>query len=124
VPEFTRAEAADAISYALTAFQTFRNTVPRERARMLRRWYAVCEEHTEDLAKIVTWENGKPLAEATGEIKYGNSFFEWFSEEAPRIYGDVIPSSIKGNRIVTIRQPIGVVGIITPWNFPMGNILQ
>ena len=91
---------------------------------MLRAWHAVCEEHTEDLAKIVTWENGKPLAEAVGEVKYGNSFFEWFSEEAPRIYGDVIPSSVKGNRIVTIRQPIGVAGIITPWNFPIGNILQ
>jgi len=91
---------------------------------MLRAWHAACEEHAEDLAKIITWENGKPLAEARGEVKYGNSFFEWFSEEAPRMYGDVIPSSIKGNRIITIRQPIGVVGIITPWNFPLGIPLR
>jgi acyl-CoA reductase-like NAD-dependent aldehyde dehydrogenase len=63
------------------------------------------------------------LAEAKGEVTYGSSFFEWFSEEAPRMYGDVIPSSIKGNRIITIRQPVGVVGIITPWNFPMGTRL-
>jgi succinate-semialdehyde dehydrogenase / glutarate-semialdehyde dehydrogenase len=124
VPEFTRAETADAISHARVAFETFRNTSPRERARLLRAWHAACQEHSEDLAKLITWENGKPLAEAKGEVNYGNSFFEWFSEEAPRIYGDVIPSSIKGNRIITIRQPVGVVGIITPWNFPLGICLQ
>lgn len=120
LPELTRAETADAISHALTAFQSFRNTIPRERARLLRKWFDLCQTHSSDLAKIITWENGKPFAEAKGEVMYGSSFIEWFSEEAPRVYGDVIPSSIKGNRIITLRQPIGVVGIITPWNFPMG----
>jgi succinate-semialdehyde dehydrogenase / glutarate-semialdehyde dehydrogenase len=116
----TRTETAEAISHALTAFKTFRNTVPRERARMLRKWYDLCQTHATDIAKLLTWENGKALAEAKAEVTYGSSFFEWFSEEAPRIYGDVIPSTSKGNRIITLRQPIGVVGIITPWNFPMG----
>jgi succinate-semialdehyde dehydrogenase/glutarate-semialdehyde dehydrogenase len=98
----------------------FRNTTPRERAKLLRKWYDLCLENASDIAKILTWENGKPIAEAKGEVTYGSSFFEWFSEEAPRMYGDVIPSTFKGNRIITIRQPVGVVGIITPWNFPMG----
>ena len=120
LPEFTRADTAEAISHASAAFQSFRNTTPRERARILRRWYDLCQQHSNDIAKILTWENGKPFAEAKGEVTYGSSFFEWFSEEAPRMYGDVIPSSFKGNRIITLRQPVGVVGIITPWNFPMG----
>ena len=122
LPELTRIETAEAISHALVAFQSFRNTVPRERARLLRKWFDLCQTHSSDIAKILTWENGKPLAEAKGEVAYGSSFLEWFSEEAPRIYGDVIPSTIKGNRIITIRQPVGVVGIITPWNFPMGML--
>jgi len=67
------------------------------------------------LAKIITWENGKPLADATGEITYAANFFEWFSEEAPRAYGDTIPASIPGNRIITIKEPIGVCGLITPY---------
>lgn len=113
-------ETAEAISHAATAFQSFRNTIPRERALLLRKWFEVCQTNSSDIAKILTWENGKPLAEAKGEVNYGSSFFEWFAEEAKRIYGDVIPSSFKGNRIITLRQPIGVVGIITPWNFPMG----
>lgn len=121
VPEMTRKETSEAIASALTAFQAFRNTLPRERAHMVRKWGELCNTHASDLAKIITWENGKPLAEAKGEVAYGSSFFEWFSEEAPRIYGDVIPSSYKGNRIITIRQPIGVVGVITPWNFPLGT---
>ena len=121
LPEFTRAKTAEAVSHALTAFQSFCNTIPRDRARLLRKWFELCQAHSSDLAKILTWENGKPLAEAKGEVAYGSSFFEWFSEEAPRMYGDVIPSSFKGNRIITLRQPVGVVGIITPWNFPMGS---
>jgi succinate-semialdehyde dehydrogenase / glutarate-semialdehyde dehydrogenase len=124
LPELTRTETAEAISHATTAFATFRNTTPRERSRMLRNWFNLCQQHSSDLAKLLTWENGKPLAEAEGEVTYGSSFFEWFSEEAPRIYGDVIPSSFKGNRIITIRQPVGVVGIITPWNFPMAMITR
>jgi succinate-semialdehyde dehydrogenase / glutarate-semialdehyde dehydrogenase len=80
----------------------------------------LCRANASDLAVILTRENGKPLKEAEAEVAYGSSFLEWFSEEAPRIYGDTISSSYKGIRVVTLRQPVGVVGIITPWNFPMG----
>jgi len=120
LPELTSDETAQAISQAGVSFDAFRNTMPRERSRLLRKLFDLCEMHAMDLAKIVTWENGKPLLQAQQEIAYGNSFFEWFSEEAPRVYGDVIPSSYKGNRVITIKQPIGVVGLITPWNFPNG----
>lgn len=72
-------------------------------------------ENSEDIAKLITWENGKPLADAKGEAAYAASFFEWFSEEAPRVYGDTIPASIAGNRVVTIKEPVGVCGLITPY---------
>jgi succinate-semialdehyde dehydrogenase/glutarate-semialdehyde dehydrogenase len=72
-------------------------------------------ENSEDIASLITWENGKPLADAKGEATYAANFFEWFSEEAPRIYGDTIPASIPGNRIVTIKEPVGVCGLITPY---------
>jgi succinate-semialdehyde dehydrogenase/glutarate-semialdehyde dehydrogenase len=71
-------------------------------------------ENAEDIAKLITWENGKPLADAKGEAAYAASFFEWFSEEAPRVYGDTIPASVPGNRVVTIKEPVGVCGLITP----------
>jgi acyl-CoA reductase-like NAD-dependent aldehyde dehydrogenase len=74
-------------------------------------------ENSEDIARLITWENGKPLADAKGEATYAANFFEWFSEEAPRIYGDTIPASIPGNRIVTIKEPVGVCGLITPYVF-------
>jgi succinate-semialdehyde dehydrogenase / glutarate-semialdehyde dehydrogenase len=75
-------------------------------------------ENADDLATLITWENGKPMADAKGEVTYAANFFEWFSEEAPRIYGDTIPSSIPGNRVWTLKEPVGVCGLITPWNFP------
>jgi len=81
-------------------------------------------ENADDLATLITWENGKPLADAKGEVTYAANFFEWFGEEAPRQYGDTIPASIPGNRIVTIREPIGVCGLITPWNFPAAMITR
>ena len=81
-------------------------------------------ENADDIAKLITWENGKPIAEAKGEAAYAASFFEWFSEEAPRTYGDAIPASIAGNRIITIKQPVGVCGLITPWNFPAAMITR
>ena len=80
--------------------------------------------NAEDIAKLITWENGKPLTEAKGEAAYAASFFEWFGEEAPRTYGDHIPATVAGNRIVTIRQPVGVCGLITPWNFPAAMITR
>jgi len=81
-------------------------------------------ENADDLATLITWENGKPLADAKGEVTYAANFFEWFSEEAPRQYGDTIPATIPGNRIATIREPIGVCGLITPWNFPAAMITR
>lgn len=81
-------------------------------------------DNSEDLAKIITWENGKPLADAKGEVAYAASFLEWFSEEAPRIDGDTVPASIPGNRIFTVKEPVGVCGLITPWNFPAAMVTR
>ena len=103
-----------AVRAASSAFELFRKTTGRERARMLRRWHQLMLENAEDLATLITWENGKPLADATGEVTYAANFLEWFAEEAPRIYGDTIPASIAGNRIITFKEPIGVCGLITP----------
>lgn len=113
-----------AIHAASIALQKFRRTGARERSHMLRRWHDLMMENLEDLAKIITWENGKPLADARTEVKYAAGFFEWFSEEAPRIYGDVIQSSTSHNRIITLREPIGVCALITPWNFPAAMITR
>ncbi|KAI9374998.1 Aldehyde/histidinol dehydrogenase [Aspergillus egyptiacus] len=123
-PEFSAADTQKAIQAASEAFPKFRSTLARERARMLRRWYQLMMDNAEDLATLITWENGKPLADAKGEVNYAASFFEWFSEEAPRIYGDTIPASVPGNRVMTIKQPVGVCGLITPWNFPAAMITR
>ncbi|RHZ62809.1 NAD-dependent succinate-semialdehyde dehydrogenase [Aspergillus thermomutatus] len=123
-PEFDVLDTEKAIEAASAAFPKFRKTLARERARMLRRWYQLMMDNAEDLATLITWENGKPLADAKGEVNYAASFFEWFSEEAPRIYGDTIPASIPGNRIMTLKQPVGVCGLITPWNFPAAMITR
>lgn len=111
-------EAADA------AFKTFRKTTARERADLLQRMYDGIMANKDDLAKLITLENGKPLADAQGEVKYAASFFKWFAEQAPHITGDVIQSSVPGSRILALRQPVGVCGIITPWNFPAAMIAR
>jgi len=81
---------------------------------MLRKWYQLMMDNAEDIAKLITWENGKPLNDAKGEAAYAAGFFEWFSEEAPRIDGDTIPATVPGNRVFTIKEPVGVCGLITP----------
>lgn len=91
---------------------------------MLRNWYNLMQENAEDIATLITWENGKPLADAKGEATYAANFFNWFSEEAPRLYGDTIGASLPGNRVITMRQPVGVCGLITPWNFPAAMITR
>ncbi|MWV26855.1 NAD-dependent succinate-semialdehyde dehydrogenase [Aurantiacibacter rhizosphaerae] len=96
----------------------------KERSDILRRWYDLICENTEALARLMTLESGKPLDEARGEVKYGASFIEWFSEEARRAYGEVIPPHAAGKRIVTLRQPVGTCAAITPWNFPMAMITR
>jgi len=123
-PEFDPQDTKEAITAAETAFESFRKTTGRERSKLLRKWYDLVVQNSEDLATLITWENGKPTADAKGEVTYAANFFEWFSEEAPRIYGDTIPSSIPGNRVWTIKEPVGVCGLITPWNFPAAMITR
>src|SRR5262245_16481714 len=112
------AETRRAIEAADRAWPGWRAKTAKERAAVLRRWYDLMMANQDDLARILTAEQGKPLNEARGEIAYGASFVEWFSEEAKRVYGDTIPGPSRDKRIVTIKQPIGVVACITPWNFP------
>ncbi|KAI8840229.1 Aldehyde/histidinol dehydrogenase [Chytridium lagenaria] len=119
VSNLTASLTTCAIDAAAGSFKTWKKTTGRDRARILRKWHDLMIQHKEDLAMIMTAESGKPLAEARGEVDYSASYFEWFSEEAPRIYGDVIPSPIQDHRVLTMKQPIGVCFLITPWNFPL-----
>jgi succinate-semialdehyde dehydrogenase/glutarate-semialdehyde dehydrogenase len=112
------AETRRAIEAAERAQLEWRQTTAKERAAILRKWLQLTMEAQEDLAQIMTAEQGKPLAESRGEIAYGANYIEWFAEEAKRIYGDTIPQSSNDQRIVVIKQPVGVVACITPWNFP------
>jgi len=124
VADLTTADTQAAIDAAYAAGPEWAALSGKERAVILRRWHDLMIEHTEDLATILTAEMGKPLHEARGEIHYGASFIEWFAEEAKRIYGDVIPGQSRDKRIVVLKQPIGVVGAITPWNFPNAMITR
>lgn len=124
VSECNVEDAKEAVKAAEKAFASFSKTTARSRARMLRKWFDLMTENSEQLAKIVTMENGKPLAEAKGEVAYSASFLEWFSEEAPRITGDTIPTQLTGTRMFTIRQPIGPCAMLTPWNFPSAMITR
>ncbi len=112
------AETKRAIEAAAKAYEQWRHTTAKERAALLRRWFDLIMESQEDLARMMTAEQGKPLFEARGEIAYGASYVEWFAEEAKRIYGDTIPQPSNDKRVVCIKQPVGVVACITPWNFP------
>ena len=124
VPNMGATETRNAIESAKAALPNWRNKTAAERSAILRRWYELQMENLEDLAHILTIEQGKPLNEARGEIKYGASFVEWFAEEGKRIYGDVIPGHGADKRIVVIKQSIGVVAAITPWNFPNAMITR
>lgn len=124
VPQLGRAETARAILSAENAMQGWRNLTGKERAGILHKWFDLILENQVDLATILTAEMGKPLGESMGEIAYGASFVEWYGEEAKRIYGETIPSHQVDKRIFVIKQPIGVVGAITPWNFPCAMILR
>lgn len=117
-------QATAAVAAASGALPGWRGKTAKERAAVLRRWHDLIMENQDDLAIIMTAEQGKPLKESKGEIAYGASFVEWFAEEAKRVYGDVIPSHQPGKQIVVIKQPIGVVGAITPWNFPTAMITR
>ena len=124
LPDMGVEETRDAINSANTAQKSWAALTAKERSIKIRKWYELIIENKEDLAKILTAEMGKPYAEALGEIAYGASFVEWFAEEAKRVYGDTIPGHQEDKRIVVIKQPVGVVGAITPWNFPNAMITR
>jgi succinate-semialdehyde dehydrogenase / glutarate-semialdehyde dehydrogenase len=124
VPEMGQIETTKAIEAAQLAFEHWKTSTASQRATLLRKWYDLLIEHQHDLAMILTAEQGKPLNEAIGEIKYGAQYIEWFAEETRRIYGDMIPGQDSEKRIMIMKQPIGVVGIITPWNFPNAMIAR
>jgi succinate-semialdehyde dehydrogenase/glutarate-semialdehyde dehydrogenase len=124
VPSLGRAETRQAVAAAERAFESWRAVSAKERSDALRRWADLCLQHRNDLATIMTLEQGKPLAESKAEIAYGTSFLHWFAEEARRVYGDVIPSNRRDQRIVVLKQPVGVVAAITPWNFPNAMITR
>lgn len=124
VPNMGAAETKRAILAAEQAGPAWRSKTAKERANLLRKWFDLMMANQEDLAILMTAEQGKPLAEARGEIAYGASFIEWFAEEAKRVYGDTIPQHQADKRIVVLKQPIGVVAAITPWNFPNAMITR
>jgi succinate-semialdehyde dehydrogenase/glutarate-semialdehyde dehydrogenase len=124
LPRFKEAETANAIEVAHRAFLSWRQTTAKTRSEVLRRWYELMLQHRDDLATLITLEEGKPLAEAKVEIDYAASFLQWFSEEAKRVRGDVIPAPRDTARIVVLKEPIGVCAAITPWNFPAAMITR
>ncbi|CAJ0822019.1 Succinate-semialdehyde dehydrogenase [NADP(+)] GabD [Ralstonia wenshanensis] len=117
-------DARAATDAAARAFPGWRDTLPKDRAAVLRRWYALILEHTDSLARLISLEQGKPLAEGRGEVMYGASYVAWFADEATRIYGDVIPQQQRGKRMTAIKEPVGIVAAITPWNFPLAMIAR
>ncbi|WP_332368069.1 aldehyde dehydrogenase family protein [Spirosoma telluris] len=113
-----------AIDVANAAWPAYRDLTAKERSNLLRKWFTLILEHKDELARLMTIECGKVLSESLGEVDYGASFIEWFAEEAKRTYGDVIPANTKDKRLVVIKQSIGVVAAITPWNFPLAMITR
>ena len=124
VPLMSAAETTRAIAAAEAALPIWRAKTAKERATIMRRWFELILAHGDDLARMITAECGKPLAEAKGEVGYGASFIEWFAEEAKRAYGETIPPVVADKRLITIKQPIGVCAAITPWNFPLAMITR
>jgi succinate-semialdehyde dehydrogenase/glutarate-semialdehyde dehydrogenase len=124
VPNFGAEETRAAIEAAHAAFPAWAARTAKDRAAILRRWHDLMLQHADDLATLMTAEQGKPLAEARGEVLYAASFIEWFAEEGKRVYGDVIPGHQPDKRIFVLRQPVGVVAAITPWNFPAAMITR
>ncbi|OMF83125.1 NAD-dependent succinate-semialdehyde dehydrogenase [Paenibacillus glucanolyticus] len=124
VPKGGKREAQQAVDAAAAAFSDWSGRTANDRGELLRRWHQLIADHTDELARIMTTEQGKPLKEAAGEIRYANSFVEWYAEEGKRIYGETIPGSSSRQRIIVTKQPVGVVAAITPWNFPASMITR
>jgi succinate-semialdehyde dehydrogenase/glutarate-semialdehyde dehydrogenase len=124
VPDCGKEEATRAIDAANSAWPQWRNLTAKQRADYLHRWAGLIDQHKEDLAILMTLEQGKPIVESRTEIDYGNAFIKWFAEEGRRVYGDIIPSNVPKQHILVMKQSIGVVAAITPWNFPMAMITR
>jgi succinate-semialdehyde dehydrogenase / glutarate-semialdehyde dehydrogenase len=124
VPKFGRAETRTAIDAAARAYPAWRKKTAKERAAVLRRWFDLMMANQDDLARLMTLEQGKPLTESRGEVAYAAAFLEWFGEEAKRVYGDTIPGHQADKRILVVKEPVGVVACITPWNFPLAMITR
>ncbi|KAJ6324940.1 hypothetical protein OIU76_012100 [Salix suchowensis] len=124
VPCMGQSETNDAISSAYSAFRSWSKLTASERSQRLRKWYDLLISHKEEIGQLITLEQGKPLKEAMGEVIYGASFIEFYAEEAKRVYGDIIPSTLGDRRLFVLKQPVGVVGAITPWNFPLAMITR
>ncbi|MDH3330555.1 MAG: aldehyde dehydrogenase family protein, partial [Desulfobulbaceae bacterium] len=124
VPGLGKDETRLAVAAAEKAYSPWRNMTAKDRSSILRRWFDLIMRNQEDLAVIMTAEQGKPLAESRGEIAYAASFVEWFAEEGKRIYGDTIPMGQRGKRIIVLKEPVGVCAAITPWNFPSAMITR
>ena len=124
VPNLGAEETQAAIDAAHAAFPAWRGLLAAERAKVLRRWYELQQEHAEDLAQLMTAEQGKPLAEARAEVDYGSSFTEFYAEQSRRVLGEIIPTPKQSGRVLVLKQPVGVVGAITPWNFPFAMITR
>ncbi|XP_064629008.1 succinate-semialdehyde dehydrogenase, mitochondrial-like [Lineus longissimus] len=124
VPDMDQQDVVEAIKIAHQAFQTWKKTTAKERCAVLKKWYTLMIAEHENLAKLSTAEMGKPVAEGRGEVAYGAGFAEYFAEEAKRSYGDFIPSPVASKRLLAIRQPVGVVAMITPWNFPFATVTR
>ncbi|MEO7493823.1 MAG: NAD-dependent succinate-semialdehyde dehydrogenase [Massilia sp.] len=124
VADSDAADAGAALDSAAAAFEPWRARSARERAQLIKRWHALIIANTEDLARLISREQGKPLAEARGEVAYGASYVEWFAEEAVRAYGDIIPEPVRGKKLMVFKEPVGVVAAVTPWNFPLAMIAR
>lgn len=124
VPNLAVQDCSEAIEKAQTALHLWKQTAVGHRCLLVRNLYELIKKHKDELAEIMTLESGKPLAESLGEIEYGASFVEWFAEEGKRSYGETIPSIKGGTRLMTIKQPVGIVGAITPWNFPLAMVTR
>ncbi|WP_454056381.1 NAD-dependent succinate-semialdehyde dehydrogenase [Cupriavidus sp. Marseille-Q8015] len=124
VPDSDAADARAAADAAAAAFPAWSRRTARERAQYLKRWHALILAHEQDLARIVSAEQGKPMHESVGEVRYGASYVEWFAEEATRICGDVVAEAVPGRKMIVLKEPVGVVAAITPWNFPLAMIAR
>ena len=124
VPDCGAVEARAAVAAAAAAFPDWKARTAKERSAVLKRWFALMIENQEDLAKLISMEQGKPLTESRGEIAYSAGYVEWFAEEAKRAYGEVIPEPVRGRKLIVVKEPVGVVATITPWNFPLAMLAR